>query len=100
MRETFQWLVTGGWRVAEEEGEIPRAKCALGMTARFSGTRKSGSLASLGMTNSRLRSSPFEEIHFVGEDGFAVAEERDDDAETDGGLGGRVSNDEEGEDLP
>src|SRR5580693_7196305 len=42
---------------------------------------------------------PFQEIHFVGEDGFAVAEEGDDDAKADGGFRGGGGNDEEGEDL-
>jgi hypothetical protein len=42
---------------------------------------------------------PFEEVHFVGFYGFAVAEEGDDDAETDCGFSGRVGDDEEREDL-
>src|SRR5260221_6140583 len=44
--------------------------------------------------------SPFEEVHLVGEDGFAVAEESDDDAKADGGFRGSVGDDEEGEYLP
>src|SRR6516164_10942484 len=71
----------------------------MGGPLRWRVTGSSRNLASPGMTNSRLRSSPFEEIHFVGEDGLAVAEESDDDAETDGGFGGSVGDDKEGEDL-
>src|SRR5882724_984711 len=44
--------------------------------------------------------SPFEEVHLVGEDGFAVAEESDDDAEADGSFRGSVGDDEKGEYLP
>src|SRR5271166_5692077 len=60
---------------------IPRAKCALGMTAKCA------------------RTLPFEEVHFVGEDRFTVAEEGNDNTETDGGFGSGVRDDEQGEDL-
>src|SRR5258707_722056 len=43
--------------------------------------------------------SPFEEVHLVGEDGFVVAEESDDDAEADGSFRDSVGDDEEGENL-
>src|ERR1700686_3666013 len=49
--------------------------------------------------NTMERRLPFEEIHFVGENGFAVAEEGDDDAKADGGFRGGIGADEEGEDL-
>jgi len=49
--------------------------------------------------NAIERGLPFQEIHFVGEDGFAIAKEGQDDAEADDCFGGRVGKDEEGEDL-
>src|SRR6202007_1445153 len=39
------------------------------------------------------------EIHFVGEDGFAITEEGNDDAEADGSFRSGVGDDKEGEDL-
>src|SRR5579859_1816544 len=44
--------------------------------------------------------SPFEEVHFVSEESFAVTEEGDDDAKPDRGLCSGVRDDEEGENLP
>src|SRR5208337_1452094 len=46
------------------------------------------------------RRSPFEEIHFVRQHGFAVAEKRNDDAQTNGSFRRRIGNDEQREDLP
>src|ERR1700758_2363942 len=45
------------------------------------------------------RFSPFQHVHFVCEDRFAIPEKRQDDTEADGGFGGRVRNDENGEHL-
>src|SRR5260370_33050180 len=42
---------------------------------------------------------PFQQIHFVGQHGFAIPEKRDDDAEPHGGFSGRVGNNEERENL-
>src|SRR5260370_11142751 len=45
------------------------------------------------------RSLPFQKVHFVGQQGLAIAEERDNDAEAYRCFGRRVSNNEEREDL-
>jgi hypothetical protein len=42
---------------------------------------------------------PFEEIHFVGQDGLAIAEKGDDDPKPYGRFGSRVGDDEQSEDL-
>src|SRR5882762_2990549 len=42
---------------------------------------------------------PFEEVHLVGEEGFTIAEEGNDDAKADRGLCSGVGDDEEGKDL-
>ncbi len=43
---------------------------------------------------------PFEEVHFVGKDRFAIPEEGDDDSQAYRSFRRRVCNDEEGENLP
>ena len=43
--------------------------------------------------------SVLQEVRFVGADGAAEAEEREDDGEADGDLGGLGGDDEEGEHL-
>src|SRR5450432_3905315 len=42
---------------------------------------------------------PFQQVHFVGEYGLAIAEEGDNDAEADGGFPGGHDDDEKREDL-
>src|SRR6476660_7504472 len=44
--------------------------------------------------------SPLQQVDLVGLHRFFVAEQRDEDAQPDGGLGYRVGNDEDHEDLP
>src|SRR5271169_2537171 len=43
--------------------------------------------------------SPFQEIHFVGKQRFAIAEKRENNAQADGGFGGCVRDDKNREDL-
>src|ERR1700746_1816311 len=45
------------------------------------------------------RFSPFQHVHFVREDRFAIAEKRKNNAEANGGFGSCVSNNENGENL-
>src|SRR5580704_899410 len=51
------------------------------------------------LTNRRRGRSPFEEVHLVGLNSFAIAEEGEDDAQADAGLGGGGGKDEESEYL-
>ena len=44
--------------------------------------------------------SPFQNVDFVGQHGSLVAEQRDQDAEADGGFGRRYRDHEDREDLP
>src|SRR5689334_23871969 len=44
--------------------------------------------------------SPFENVDLIDADGLLVAEERDDDRQSDGGFGRGDRHDEEDEDLP
>src|ERR1700688_223711 len=53
----------------------------------------------LGMRGFLVRALPFQQVHFVGKYGIAVAEKGDDDAEADGSFCGSVRDDKQSEDL-
>src|SRR5687768_14506035 len=63
-------------------------------------SEKSFALKSSRIALPMMSSSVLQEVRFVRSDGAPDTEERKDDRETDGDLGGLGGDDEEGEDLP